>query len=67
LRPFHQAALAVVEGIAPVHGAAVVPHDQVAGVPAVGPDKTRMGGVGDEPVEKGAAFGFVHAPSPGGW
>src|SRR5579863_2088086 len=41
LGPVHHAALGLIERVAPVHGAAIVPQDQVADAPAVRPDMLR--------------------------
>src|SRR5207302_11171937 len=35
LRPVHDAARALVERVAPVHGAAIVPDEEIAGAPAM--------------------------------
>ncbi len=41
----------VVEGITPVHGRPVVPHDEIAGLPNPAPYRCLVGGIRPEPVE----------------
>src|SRR6185312_10233904 len=46
----------VVIGPAAMHGAAVVPHDQIADAPAVPIDEARLSGEGDELLDQPAPF-----------
>ena len=44
-----------------MHGAAVVPHHEVAGLPLEGPGEVFLGDMGGEFVEQSAAFALVQA------
>src|SRR5215475_12526328 len=52
LGPMHHAALRVVEGIAAMHGAAVVPEQEVADTPGVLVTEFRLRGVVPEVVQQ---------------
>ena len=56
----------VVELGAAVHGAAVVPDDEIVHPPAVGVDELPLRGVGEELLDQRAAVGFGHAKDPPG-
>ena len=60
LRAFHKAALCGREGFAAMHGGPVVPHDEVADMPCVGPGEFRAGGMFAERIEQGIAFSGGH-------
>src|SRR5690606_2550244 len=61
-RASHVAGMAqVVEVGATVHGAAVVPDDEVADAPAMGVDEPRLGGEGHQAVHQRPTLGIVHA------
>src|SRR5262245_17308402 len=47
----HAAAQALVEGVAAMHDAAVVPHHQVAGAPLLVPGEAILGGMSPHGVE----------------
>src|SRR5262245_9732371 len=51
----------VVELRAAVHGAAIVPDNQVMNTPPMGVDELPLGGVGDELVDQRAAVRLGHA------
>src|SRR5207245_985889 len=51
LRAMQDPARIVVEGITPVHGRAVVPHYEIAGLPNPAPYGCFVGGISPEPVE----------------
>ena len=50
-----------IEGVAPVQDPEVLPHQQVAGAPAVAPGEAPVGGVGQHAVEECLAFREVRA------
>ncbi len=56
LRAVHQAAQALVEGVAAMHDAAVVPQHQVAGAPLLVPGEVLLGGMGPYGVEERLAL-----------
>src|SRR5688572_18883861 len=56
LRAQHVAAFVRVEGVAPVHGAAVVPHHQVADLPHLVPGQMRLGCMRPEAIEQRLAL-----------
>src|SRR5215216_3977617 len=56
LRAVHQAAQALVEGIAAVHDAAIVPQHQVACAPLLVPREVLLGGVCPHRIEQGLAL-----------
>lgn len=51
LGAFHEASFMGWEGLAPMHGGAVVPHDEVADLPLVCPDKLGLGDMVEQGVE----------------
>src|SRR5580693_7813091 len=56
----------VVELGAAVHGAAVVPDDEIVQPPAMGVDELPLRGMGEEFLDQRAAVGFGHAENPPG-
>ena len=60
LRAIHDAPRVIVERIAPMHRAAVVPHDQVADAPAVRVDELALRRVLGEFVQQGLCVGIGH-------
>src|SRR5580700_4862422 len=56
----------VVEFGAAVHGAAVVPDDEIVHPPAVGVDELPLRGVRQELFDQRTAVGFGHAKDPSG-
>ena len=52
----HQPPIVVIERIAPVHGATVVPHDHVVYLPLLGPGKLRAASVLPQFVEQSLAL-----------
>ncbi len=56
LSPVQQAGVFVVERLAPVQGATVVPHDEIAGLPLMTPDERIARGVRPQSVQQCFAF-----------
>src|SRR5262249_17810611 len=56
LRAMHQAAQALVEGIPPMHDAAIVPQHEIAGAPFLVPRELLLRGMRPDSVQKLLAF-----------
>ena len=56
LGPVQDAAVLAVEGIAPMHGAAVVPQHHIAEAPSMAPDEAGLRRMGPKAVQQFLAF-----------
>src|SRR3954466_12570037 len=65
LGPMHDPAAVVVERIAAMHGAAIVPDDEIADLPDVLPGKIRAVDIAPELVEQGLRFTEIEADQIG--